>query len=229
MKRKTVRKFVGSDAMMLETSETLHAMFAERLSRFEEFDIELNSTFATQWLAAINAARGTFQDTTIVAAQRDETRSVKVAMKNAVQATVDVLFFAQKAFPNDADRLAAFGKGKGLAHARKSQPRMTEFMDLLVDNVARYTAQLVAAGATPQILSTPAIAHNELRQANLTQNTTIKSRPSVTHQRIEALNTAFEFGKTVCKAAKSVFRNEPEIASAFRFKTPPSKKKKKGE
>jgi len=226
MKRKIVRKFVGSDALMLETSEVLHAMFVQRLSSFETFDTALNNAFATEWLDAIKAARDTSMDTTVLSTQLHETSNMKKSMQNAVIATTDLLHFAQKAFKVKGEIIAAFGKGKGLAHARQSQPRMAEFMDLLVDMVTRYTTELTAAGASAQVLGAVATARNELKAANLTQNTAIKDRPSATHQRIEAMNHAFDFGKTVAKAAKSVFRNQPEIASGFRFKANYKRKKK---
>ncbi len=219
MKKRVNRKFVGSDALMLESSEMLLELFKKHIDSFMDFDTMLNPAFAIAWAQAINDARGTQTDNTVVGGQINQTHKVKQAMQHAVDATLGIFFFAEKAFEGNAERMASFGKGKGLAHARKSQPRMVEFMNALAKNVARHSARLAAAGATPQIIGAVATTRSELNAINQVQNNNIKNRPIITAERIEALNRAYGFGRTVCKAAKRVFRTKPEIAMAFRFKT----------
>ena len=66
---------------------------------------QLDSAFATDWLATIDLALGFKSDNTVVSEQKGRTGTVQSAMADCKEIYNDILYFAEKAFKTDTGKL----------------------------------------------------------------------------------------------------------------------------
>jgi hypothetical protein len=201
------RNYEGSDAAMLEASETMQAQYLLDVADFTAFDTTLTLNFGNDWAAAIEAALVSDSDDLVVAQQLQTSNQVAEAMKNCTENYSDVMYFADKAFKGNKEVLQEFGRGAKYERARKSQPRMVDFMEELHRTAIKYTSQLTAKGCGAGTIAAIETAGLNLRSKNTAQNLTIGGRPVVSRERVILLNAAYAPMAQVIDAAQRVYRN----------------------
>lgn len=220
MKDVILRIYEGVDTFMLESSEVMQAALVDDLADFNAFDTTIDATFLANWATANTAARDTTTDFTVVGEQKDRTALVNAAMQQCRDAYNDIMYFAKKAFKNNADLLLKFGRGNTYQSARQNQPKMVELMEEMAKNVITYTSQLSTAGASATVLGAPAAAFTALSALNISQNTQIKDRRLFSRERIEAYNTAYTIMALVGDAAQSVYRSNADKRNIYTYNPP---------
>jgi len=207
MRTETVRAFNGSDSYMLETANTLHSLFVASLADFTNFDTELDAAFGTTWLASIDAAGTVVRDSQVKDILAQKTDDVLAQMELCVLKYNEVKYFASKVFPKNIARQAEFGTDTYLA-ARRSQAKMVLFMDEMHKACVKYQTELVAGGFTAPQIAEILTLHTALLNANTVQEGYLKGRPVLTQERVETLNTAYTFMRTVIEAANVIYYND---------------------
>lgn len=214
------RKYIGSDAAMLDASETMQAQFELDLADFTAFDTTLDADFATDWEDANTAALNTDSDELVVAEQETKTDAVKDAMTDCSEIYMDIIYFAKKAFKDNKTIIKEFGQGAKYDAALRSQSKMNDFMQELFKVATGYSTQLTTAGCPPATIAAIDTTRQALSNSNITQNLAIGKRPVITQERIKLLNAAYAFMALVCDAALRVYRNNPAKLGQYRYNPP---------
>ena len=205
MAKKEVRKYNCPDSVMLDAGDTLHVLYVEDEAAFQAYNIVMfPATFKDDFLAKITAARNVVKDMVVVDEQEEETEEVTAKMKECMayfQKMKPTIVFA---FPDKQAVWDQFGFDD-YDFASRSQGRMVQFMEMLVETTDKYKTTLLAQGFTqPKIDEGIALA-GEIRQEQLEQEQAKKNRPLETQERIVILNTCWDAMVFVTSAAKAVF------------------------
>jgi hypothetical protein len=205
MAKKEVRKYNCPDSVMLDAGDTLHVLYVEDEAEFQAYNIVMFPlSYKTDFLAKITAARSVIKDMVVVDEQQEETEEVTAKMKECMayfQKMKPTIVFA---FPDKQAVWDQFGFDD-YDFASRSQGRMVQFMEMLVETTDKYKTTLLAQGFTqPKIDEGIALA-GEIRQEQLEQEQAKKNRPLETQERIVILNTCWDAMVFVTSAAKAVF------------------------
>lgn len=202
-----VRNYPGSDANLAETARATHALLSIDLPQFTAFDSTITTAFVTQFLTAINAADVVVADSAVIDQQVQKTEIVITNMENAKNKYNDVKYFVSKAFPNSAGTQGEFGLND-YENARKSSPKMIQFLDEMHKAAVKYQTQLVAKGFSAAAIAEIQTIRTALLTANTNQEVFKKQRPKLTEDRIKVLNTCYDFVAQINAAGQLVFRND---------------------
>lgn len=202
-----VRDYPGPDWYLMEQSQTLKDLFDDDLANFTGFDTSLTAAFGTAWQTLIDNAVNYKDDTTVSADLGTQAGTVEQAMQACREVYMDIIYFAEQAFGNNAAVLRGFGKGTAYKQASNAQGRMFNFMDELSQIAVRYQAELVAAGCPAATITNIATVRDAFQAANREQNKSVKDRPVITQGRLAAYNALYAATRKVIDAAQRVYRN----------------------
>lgn len=214
MKNKFVRAYSGSDSNMLSTSGALLLLFNEDIAAFSAFDTTLDAAYATAWDAKINAAQEALPDSYIKDVQAGKTEIVLALMEQAKEKYNEVKFFAQKVFRDSPAAQNEFGIDS-YDKARKSQDAMIILLGEIHYACQKYATELIAGGYDQLKIDGILALKHSLDDANNEQDGFKKGRPTLTQERIVALNECFMATRTVIDAAMVVFYNNPARRKAY--------------
>ena len=205
MAKKEVRKYNCTDSVMLDSGDTLRALYVEDEAAFQDYNIVMfPATYKDDFLAKITAARNVVKDMVVIDEQQEETEEVTAKMKECMayfQKMKPTIVFA---FPGKPAIWDQFGFDD-YKFADRSQGRMVQFMEMLVKTTDKYKTTLLAAGFTQAKIDAGIALAAEIRQEQLEQEVAKKDRPYETQERIIILNTCWDAMVFVTSAAKAVF------------------------
>lgn len=216
MANETPRNYTSSDAYMVETSRTLHALLTVDLAEFTAFDADFTPGYLTNWLAAIDAAGDVVRDAQVQDVIEAETAEVTAKMTECRKKYNEVKYFAGKAFPTNKPVRDEFGT-EDYKKARNSQAKLIELMGILHKAAEKYKVQLIAQQYTQPKIDAILTLRNELQAENTGQNAAIKGRPVLSNERVNTLNAAYEFTAQVCEAAQLVYDENPVKQDQYVF------------
>ena len=205
--KKSIRNYQGSDGYMIETSSALRVLFLDNLAAFTTFDSTLNTAFATDWLAKIDAAATVVQHTQIKDISAQKTDEVLAQMELCRLKYNEVKFFAIKAFKNSESKQAEFGTDT-YNSARARNVSMIAFMDEMHKACQKYTSELLAAGMSQASIDAIPTLRDALFAANTEQESYQRATPVLTQDRIAVLNACYATTRLVIDAAMVVFYND---------------------
>jgi len=205
--KKSIRNYQGSDGYMLETSSALRVLFVENLPAFTSFDSTLDATFATDWLAKIEAAATVVHHTQVKDISAQKTDDVLELMEKCRLKYNEVKFFAIKAFKNSESKQAEFGTDT-YASARARNVSMVAFMDEMHKACQKYLTQLLAAGMSQVSIDEIPLLRDALFAANTEQESYQRATPVLTQERIAVLNQCYDATRLVIDAAMVVYYND---------------------
>jgi len=203
------RKYNLRDAVLLQHAGVVRAMLPDDLADFATFD----ASFDTDRLAALQAkldAAGTAATGDVIGDQLMQlTDAVTAAMEDCNRTYQQVAYFVRKAFPDNRGVRAEFG-ANAVRSARNNQSRLIRFMQILAGTVAKYRAQLEAAGAPGVLLDSVALRHAALDAADSAQEQFKRTRGIETFARVSAFNALYTELVEVARASRLVYgENEP--------------------
>lgn len=208
------RMYQGSDARLIETSRTIHALLMANLSEFTAFDTKLNAAFASQWNDLMDQCSSVESASLLISRQTQLTASVLDKMQEARKKFQMIKHFAGVAFNNDPKVMNEFG-ATDFPVARRMQPYMIFFLNRLHTTAIKYKPELLTAGCTEALIDSIKSTHDELQNTNVTQESYIKSRPVLTAQRLEMMNECYKMLQRVISAAKVVYFDDPVKANMY--------------
>lgn len=200
----------------MERSETLQQLFTDHLADFTAFDPDLNATFNTNWLAAIEAAVTATNSETVDDEMQLLTQATLQAMVNCQRKYIEVKYYFGKAFPGNKPVMKEMGTDD-YKRARERQMRMVFFMDNLFTKASKYKVQLIAKGYTQPKIDEIDTLRQALQAANKAQNAFSKGRPVLSQERENIYNACYNFTRQVCDAADSVYYDNEVLQKLFVF------------
>ncbi len=224
MKRatQTTRKFHIPDADMISEARSRHTYFVEDKEAFAAFDADFGDPFSDEFLQLIEKAESNLNDEQIKGKMSQLTAEVETAMENCRTIFQQLKYFIEKAFPNDNGKHVEFGY-REYSKIRNVQNGMIQFMRNLSETVTKYSAELLAAKC-PQTMIDEVITNKDaLIMADTAQDSFVNSRPTLTQNRILALNSLWDKMSKVCEVGKIVFSTDyarqqlytlPQLASS---------------
>lgn len=189
---------------MLQNANTLHSLFVQQMAIFTAFDSTLNTAYASQWLASINAAATAVQDSQVKDILAQYTQALWQKMEECISKYNDIQYFAGKAFASNKAIQGEFAAENKTALCTKPD-RMIEYLSIAHAACVKYQAQLAAVGfTTAAIAQLPTLA--VALQAALTAQQSYKhNRPVQSSDRVQLLNNCYLKMLTISKAAKLVY------------------------
>ncbi|MBE0651897.1 MAG: hypothetical protein IH595_13795 [Bacteroidales bacterium] len=218
------RSFTVSDSKFFEYADTVMAILPADLPDFTAFDPIFTGDYVNQIKLASDNARAVPPDEIIVDQLGGKTQKVKTALTDCYNDYQTIAYFAGRAFKGNVSVQNEFGKND-IRKARNSQPKMIIFMDLLITTVAKYSAELLQAGCSQELMDGLAAKADVLRNANSGQEGFKKGRGVSTQNRIQLMNSLYELLKPLNEAANIIFRDNP---AKMKIYTMPKRARKSG-
>ena len=219
MADKVVRLYSIRDDVMLDASDTFHALYITDEVDFQGYNIIMFPlNFKTDFLTEINDARVVEKDMVVIDEQVEETEEVKGKHKECAAYFQDMKPIIEATFPNNKAVWNQFGYNDYEA-ARRSQGRMIQFMEMLHLMAEKYKLELIAQGFTQAKIDMILQLKDELRQEQVEQEAAKKERPVKTQERILILNKPWIRMRKINAASKAIYRdnyaklNEYELPS----------------
>ena len=208
------RIYKGSDARLIETSRTIHALFVSNLADFTAFDAKLNAAYAAQWKDLMDRCTAKESNSLLLSRQTQITAAMQDKMKQARKKYQMIKYFASEAFNSKPEIMNEFGAAE-FKMARNSQPVMIFFLKRLHTTAEKYKPELLAAGCSESVIDSIKTTQEELESTNITQDSYIQSRPVITTQRLDMMNECFRTLSRVVNAAKVVYFDDEAKAGQF--------------
>ena len=204
----TKRSFNVSDDKFFEYSDMIVVTLPSDLSKFTAFDPIFTEDYVLRIQQTSDNARAVPTDEILVDQLGGKTQNVTSALKDCYKDYQTIAYYANRAFKGNLPVQNEFGKND-IRKARKSQPKMIVFMDMLVKTTAKYSAELLQAGCPQALMDGLTAKADVLRNANSGQEGFKKGRSVYTQQRIERMNQLYELLKPLHEAARILFRDDP--------------------
>lgn len=208
------RLYQGSDARLIETSRTIHALFVANLSDFNSFDAQLNTSFATQWKVLMDQCSTREGNSLIRSRQAQITATVQEKMEEARKKYQMMKYFVGTAFKNDPKVMNEFG-ASDFPVASRMQPYMILFLNQLHNAASKYKPQLLTAGCSEAFIDSIKDIQVALENTNLNQESYMKARPVLTAQRLELMNECYRTLVRVISAARVVYYDDEVKAAQY--------------
>lgn len=208
------RNYNGSDAYLLETANVIGNLLTTDLAVFTAFDSTMDAGFVSAFQTKIENALHFSSDGVITDQQAQKTVNVLNLMKAAKEKYQDVKYFAGKAFPDNEEVRNELGFND-IGKAKTKQTEMIVFLDELFAACTKYETELVNAGMPTSIIPSIDNLRVSLMNANTNQESFIKSRPVLTSQRIDLLNSVYQTLMQINEAAQIVFRGNEAKQKMF--------------
>ncbi|WP_210519547.1 hypothetical protein [Hymenobacter terricola] len=221
MKRATavLRHYTTADAVMRQNMRTMHAHYTTHQAAFAAFNPEFDPAFGTDWLAAIDAADTTPDNTVRTGELMEDTTEVTDVMEQARTAVQSVFYYVGRAFPHNAGRLEQYGRSTYVA-ARDNHDRMRTLLKTAFTSATRDKAPLAAKGYSAPQLATLGTLVEQLATTNTTQEVTKGTNVEGTDHYVTTQNLAYGYGQEASAAAKLLFAEDAATLALFRLGGP---------
>jgi len=221
MKRATavLRHYAEPDAAMRQHQRTMQAHYVAHEAAFRAFNPEFDAEFGTHWLAAIDLADATPDNTVRVGELKEHTAEVTDVMTQAQGAVQTLFYFVGRAFPHNAGRLDQYGRRR-YAAARDSHDQMRTLLQTAFASATRDHAALAAKGYSAAQLAALGTLVTQLADTNTTQEVAKGTNVEGTDHYLTVQNLAYGFGQEVSAAAKILFAADAATRQLFRLGSP---------
>jgi hypothetical protein len=206
--RNVVRIYFMSDASMLEKAYFIYYCLVNDLVSFTGFAPKFVQAYVDGMLALIQAALSAPQDSQVVDIQAQKTDVVNTDMELCRKLITKLNFFLADACKENIYLINEFGREE-YPEARNSQKGLIVYMQRVVAACNKHAAELIAAGFSQAQIDELKDAADALLAANNDQEFYKGERRTLTQQRIEKMNAAWEVVLEVCKAGKIIFDDNP--------------------
>ena len=213
------RNFSGSDAQMAETARTIHQQLLADLPTFSSFSSRFNEGYADGFLEKIKAADLVVTDTELVSRQVVKTDHVLNAMEQARLIYRRGKAYAELTFAEDQP-IVIQEFSRGYMEARKNQPKMIVFLEILHKAIQRHQTALEdpnKGGMPASFANDITTVREKLLDKNVIQESFINTRKTLTEDRINTLNACYNQMIEINNFAQVVFVDSPARRSIYTF------------
>lgn len=214
-RKRTERKFDGSDAEYAAHSRVKLKHFTNHLPQFTTFDPDFDATYATNWLAKIEACEALTPDTSAM----HEMAGYKVKLEKKVSELVSKIsvieFFATQAFENEPEVLYEFQFNK------VNRPDQYNLGFIINAHVIKaladddYNGELLVAGMQPTALTELEATLDETTSLEILHEKFKRTRIKHARIRVKEMNRLFDITDAVRKAANVIYVEKPETKRLF--------------
>lgn len=187
MKNKIARIYNIADSDLIEFCRTAIGNLTNNLQDFTNVDTTVNPAFADDLTQLVEQAEGIQSDEVVTDEQTELTNQVNEKMHECREHYKLIMYFAKKAFPDNAAIRNGFGENN-YGKIRASQSKMPAFMKNLHDKATKYQPELLAVGASQEQIDKILTLHDQIVQTNYDQEIFISNRPGLTSVRVEKMN-----------------------------------------
>ncbi|WP_103071619.1 hypothetical protein [Aquimarina sediminis] len=203
------RKYAMSDAILLETADTITGYLIADINQFNTFDpaafpVTLPDTIKQKVTDAFNEGGDDIGKTELSV----KTDIVYQEIQNCKRFLDDLKYWAKKTFTDHPAIQKQFGVNR-IGDIFASQPGLIQFMESLPQVIATHRTQLDATGTPAQLLDQAASLAKALRDANTAQENQKGNRMITTESRVIHLNKLYDILKKLDDAAASIYRDQP--------------------
>ena len=211
MKRaeKILKNFAKPYLEVLEQARVMYAFFMVDIGSFTARFPFMDSTYAADFLTAIDDADAQPDDETVVDMQQMVTEQLNQNMQLARNAYTTLMVYVELAFPGRADVLELFGKRKYEA-ARRNQLKLKELMELAytVAQKPEYNPALIAKGYTQAEIDQLNVIAETLEVSNVEQEVAKGERLTSSQLRVKKYNEMYAYMQEISKTSKLVFADD---------------------
>ncbi len=211
-----LRHYSQPDAAMRQDMRTMHGHYLAHEAAFRKFNPEFDAAFGKDWLAALDLADTTPDNTVRVGGLKEDTAEVETVMEKAQRALQAVFYYVGRAFPHNAGRLATYGRSTYDA-ARDNHDKMRTLLHTAFTSATRDAAELDKKGYTAAQLAELGSLAEELTTTNTTQEVTKGTNTEGTDHYITTQNLAYGYGQEVSAATKVLFADDMTTQDLFRL------------
>ncbi len=201
------RKYDISDANMLSDANNKRAYFIEDQVDFANFDLDFASPYEANWLTTIEAAETFVDDETVLDQITGKTQTLNTIMGDCRDYYQGAKHFVEKAFPNNPAVQKEFGFND-YDEARKTQPKMVLFMYKFHKVAQQYNVELIAKNYSQIMIDGIKTLADNLKAANVDQDTFIGNRGVKTSTRSTLHNNVWDITTLICKTGKRLYRDD---------------------
>ena len=210
--------FKYAQADLISLGRLIYGYLTQDIIAFSTFD---GQRFTPQYLAnfdaAYVAARDMPTDETILDQQTLYTATIEEKMEVARKLYRNTKYFIKKAFEEKPAIMSEFG-ANNYEESRKSVPDMVLFLGNLNYMLNKYSAQMTAVGYDLTQANDILTLRNELETAKYEQSSFQSERKKYTQERVEKLNSLYQFITETCEAGKLIY--EDNMAMYARYVLP---------
>jgi hypothetical protein len=202
-------------AAYLREQAVWHKLMSDRLPDFQAFDPALDAAFATQWRQDIDSLTAHPTDETMVDLLANATQEVMEAYRAAATLADDLEYFVRHAFADDERKLDEFGFRLLHSVSHTTSLRFTLFGYTMAYIANEYLPQLLAAGLPATWATDFETAIANCGDAEIRQEVAKRHRIKATTYRITLANRLYATWARINKAAKVIYRAQPETAKLW--------------
>jgi hypothetical protein len=199
-----VRNYKITDSEMLQKDRVFLGLFTQDKQQFINLDADFSDPFAANWETAVNNADNAEKDLSVQDELTQLTDVVQQKMEAGRTHFQKMKYFIEKAFPDNRVVWNSFGYDD-YDSARKSEIRFLPFLKNLHTQAVKNSAKLIAVNYKHDDIDKIQTIWQELLDADQEQETYKKDRLVITQERIQILNTAWEYVLKVNKASKNIY------------------------
>ena len=212
------RTFNVSDAEMLSSTKIIKKSFEADFQQFTSFHPKFTDSFKDNWETTIVTAEAEGDDNTYINKLEQLTNSVKDIASECKKHYQKAKYFIEEAFPDNPTKWKELGYDD-YNKIKSSIPKLIQFMQLLSNVFVTNAAELIKAGYSQEKIDVVSTLKTKLETAYNNQQVFKKQRSSYTASRIEKMNDVWQYLRTVCHAAKTIFDEDPIKMSIYTLPT----------
>jgi len=198
------------DPQFLTNNRTFHSHFISHLGHFTAFDANLNTTYANEWMSAIEAMEEHPANHIMEADIAIVFEEIVPQRELCWLSVADLEYYVKKAFPDNKSKLREFGFPKSNRQRERLTVTMVRHLSAMLKIAEDYTTELAAAGMPATI--TTGLQSRVADLAALEINHEYQKRLLIraAEKRIKLYNNIYHLYKRVYDAAKVVYYRKPE-------------------
>jgi hypothetical protein len=194
---------------VLDLSKNIRQSFITDISKFEEFDPELDLAFSDKLALKINEVEAIKPDYVMRALLMTASKNVYNLSTNAIAIVRTIKYYVEKAFKDDHLYLFEFGYPE-LNKVINSQLKILLFLKNYVITLNNYKTELFQKGLSQTCFDEILLLASQLDTALIAQEQAKKARYICTGKRIRAYDQLWEMVGEIAKAGKIIFDKEPD-------------------
>ena len=218
MVKRLWRKYSMPDEVLLVRAQTQIENLTKDLSAFHERFPWITSSYIDTYQADVDMARSIAKPAELKKTARVLSKTTTKAMADANKALRYLYKYAVLAFPDDKERMRAFGQDR-FKTARNNRIKLNELL-LNAHSVASkitYKASLLDKGYKQVNIDELLTLADHLSQKNKKHKEAQTENPATTKKRIELNNIVFDYMPLINKCAQVVFMRNPEAIKKYRI------------
>ena len=202
------RKYNVPDSELVEFIGTVIYHLDEDLPRFTVFDPDLNADKKNHFSSLHNQTLTNTSDRQEQAKITAKTIELKQLTEHSNDLVTRIRYFAEKQFKKRTAILQEFGF-KTYRNASRNQPKLIQFMYLMVQVVDKYRTELLESGLPEDVINEVKPITDALNLVNTQQEARKNARKVSTTDRTEVYNQVYDVLGEFSDAAAIIFANDP--------------------